>query len=231
MRLSRLWENRSLGIHPTEAGQPETMAAFERRARRHAGRLSAKIGVVGIALICGLWGVIIYAAHQETQSAMTRARAQGQNLTAAFAAESTRMLDSIVLAMDAVTDRVRDDLLRGFTPIEAARLTAEIDALVRPTVRSAILDVNGRVVYSTLPAGLARLDFSVRDEFRSHRRPHHHRLHHRHCVRPRRPRRASIPRPYRQPPIPRLHPPRQRPPPRGPLGRPPHHPLRRCRRH
>ena len=171
MRLSRLWENRSLGIHPTEAGQPETMAAFERRARRHAGRLSAKIGVVGIALICGLWGVIIYAAHQETQSAMTRARAQGQNLTAAFAAESTRMLDSIVLAMDAVTDRVRDDLLRGFTPIEAARLTAEIDALVRPTVRSAILDVNGRVVYSTLPAGLARLDFSVRDEFRSHRAP------------------------------------------------------------
>jgi len=169
MRLSRLWDNQSLGILPVEAGQPEAMAAFEQRGRRHAMRLSIKIVVSGILLICMMWGIISYAIHQETQSALERARAQGQNLTAAFAAEVTRMLDTIVVAMDAITERVRIDLVDGVSAAEERRLTDDINAIVRPVVRAAILTADGRMVYSTLPQGATAAILSSRREFTAHR--------------------------------------------------------------
>ena len=171
MRLSRLWDNQSLGIEPRDAGHPEAMEAFERRGRRHATRLSAKIAVVGVALICGLWAMIFYAARLESESALDRARAQGQNLSAAFAAESTRILDTIVSAMDVIAIRIRDDPGLRTGQLDTVRLTAEIEAIVRPTVRAAVLDAQGRVIYSTLPAGADLADFSERPEFRVHRDP------------------------------------------------------------
>ena len=171
MRLSRLWDNQSLGIGPMDAGHPEAMEAFERRGRRHATRLSAKIAVVGIALICGLWAVIIYAANLESESALERARAQGQNLTAAFAAESTRILDTIVSAMDHVTMLIRDDPGLSVGRLDSLRLTAEIESIIRPAVRAAVLDANGRVIHSTLPIGASGIDFATRHEFLAHRDP------------------------------------------------------------
>jgi len=147
------------------------MEAFERRGRRHATRLSAKIAVVGIGLICGLWAVIIYAARLESESALDRARAQGHNLTAAFAAESTRILDTIVSAMDQASIHIRDDPGLSAGRLDTARLNAEINAIIRPAVSVAVLDANGRAIHSTLPVGLQQTDFSQRSEFRSHREP------------------------------------------------------------
>lgn len=171
MRLSRLWDNQSLGIDPRDAGHPEVMEAFERRGRRYATRLIAKIVVVGIALICGLWAVIIYAARLESESALDRARAQGQNLSAAFATDSTKILDAIVSAMDTIAIQIRDDPGLRTGQLDTARLTAEIEAIVRPTVRAAVLDAKGRVIHSTLPAGADLDDFSQQPEFRVHRDP------------------------------------------------------------
>ena len=101
------------------------MAEFESRGRRHATRLSRKIAAVGIALVVGLWAVIIFATHIESQTAVDRARAQGHNLSAAFASESTRMMDAISSAMELTAGRVREEWARGQGTLDAARLTAE----------------------------------------------------------------------------------------------------------
>ncbi len=171
MRLNRLWDNQSLGIQPIEAGQAASMAEFESRGRRHATRLSRKIAAVGIALVVGLWAVIIFATHIEGQTAVERARAQGHNLSAAFASESTRMMDAISAAMELIAGRIREEWEHGQGTLDAARLTAEIAAVARPVVRAGLIGPNGRMIFSSMPPAVAELDFTGRAEFEVHRDP------------------------------------------------------------
>lgn len=176
MRLSRLWDNQSLGIQPIEAGQAAAMAEFESRGRRHASRLSRKIAAVGIALVVGLWAVIIFATQIEGQTAIDRARAQGHNLSAAFASESTRMMDAISAAMELIAGRVREEWELGQGTLDAARLTADVAAVARPVVRAGLIGPDGRMIFSTMPRAVADLDFSGRLEFETHRSPGSKRL-------------------------------------------------------
>lgn len=53
------------------------MAAFEARARRHATRLCRKIAAAGMALVIGLWVVIIVEIRAENDAAMEQARLPG----------------------------------------------------------------------------------------------------------------------------------------------------------
>ncbi len=171
MRLSRLWDNQSLGIQPIEAGQAASMAEFESRGRRHATRLSRKIAAVGIALVVGLWAVIIFATHIEGQTAVERARSQGHNLSAAFASESTRMMDAISSAMELIAGRIREEWEHGQGTLDAARLTADIAAVARPVVRAGLIGPDGRMIFSSMPPAVAELDFTGRAEFEAHRDP------------------------------------------------------------
>lgn len=171
MRLSRLWDNRSLGIQPIEAGQAVAVAEFESRGRRHATRLSRKIAAVGIALIVGLWAVIIFASHIDGQTAIDRARAQGHNLSAAFASESTRMMDAISSAMELIAGRVREEWEHGQGTLDAERLTADIAAVARPVIRAGLIGPDGTMIFSTMPRAVADLNFKGRAEFDVHQKP------------------------------------------------------------
>lgn len=171
MRLHRLWDNQSLGIQPMEAGRADAMAEFERRARRHATRLSRKIAGAGVALVIGLWAVIVFAAHTEGKAALERARSQGHNLSAAFAAEAGRMLDTIATAMALISERIQRDSEHGPGWMDAQRLTKEITGAVRPAVQAALLGPDGRVLFSTMPPAIANMDFRDREDFKIHLQP------------------------------------------------------------
>lgn len=142
------------------------MAAFEGRARRHASRLCRKIAAAGIALVIGLWIVILVEIRAENDAAMEQARLQGLNLSAAFAAEIGRTMDSIAGSMSLLADRLRHDLSSGRGATAAEHRAAELIALSRSAVRAAFIGPDGRAVFSTLGPAVSASDFSARDDFR-----------------------------------------------------------------
>jgi signal transduction histidine kinase len=146
----------------------ERLDAFDQRARRYARRLAWQIAGVGIALVVALWGVIIMIAHFEARSAVERARGQGENLTAAFAAETTRLLDLIVAMMEQVTAQIRDDLAAG--GLNRERVDAALAGSIGPRMQALVIDSDGRLLYNNMHPAMANIDFRQREEFAAHRR-------------------------------------------------------------
>ncbi len=165
MWLNRLWGNGGLGMEPTEAGHADAMDRFARQARQHATRLSRKIAAVGSALVIGLWLIIVIEVRSESDAALTHARGEGDNLSAAFASDVSHTLETVSAAMRLLARQIAEDHARGITRIDADRWAAAVAAVNRPAVAGALIGPDGTVVFSTadhIPPGM---NFSDREEF------------------------------------------------------------------
>lgn len=171
MNLNSLGDNHAPDSQRVSASQSDAITASAARGRRHAIRLIIKIAGVGIALVIGLWIVIVFSVAAQNRTALEQARAQGYNLSAAFAAEAGRMLDTITAAMDLIADRVRQGRETGSGALDAESLRTEITTVTRPVIGVGLIDPGGRTVFSTMGPAVADLDFSDRDEFQAHLAP------------------------------------------------------------
>ncbi|MGE0226230.1 MAG: ATP-binding protein [Acetobacteraceae bacterium] len=163
--MAWFWNNRSLGIAAADAGRVDARDEFEERARRHAIRIGRKIAAIGIALVAGLWLAIIVEVRSETSKSLSRAHSQGANLTAAFAEEITRILDTVSVAMDMMASRLRNDPDRFAARADRSRWASELPSMARPTIGVTVIAADGTRLFSTARSDAAPLDFSQREEF------------------------------------------------------------------
>ncbi len=189
MGLTRLWRNTSLGIRPSESDQSGPGTAFEERARRHAVRVGRKIAAAGLALVIGLWVVIVGEVRSENALAIVHARGQGNNLSAAFAEEVTRILDTVNSAMDLMARQIRADP-RDFAArfnahgINANRFNANgINAggskaeqsgaggasIAPPIMSASWIGAQGTLLFTTLQPYLGPIEFGNHEAFKVHR--------------------------------------------------------------
>jgi len=169
MWLNRLFNNRSSIAALSDGWHADAMADFNDRARRHATRLSRKIAAAGVALVVGLWVVIIVEVRSEDSASIKNATGQGHNLSAAFASEVSHTLDTISAAMDLIAKQILDDRANGVTRIDPDRWAAELSAIARPTVAGALIGPDGKVVFTTMGSIVQNMDFSDREEFTAQR--------------------------------------------------------------
>jgi len=165
MGIGGFWANRGLGISPTDSGRQDAMARFELRARRHAIRLGCKIGFIGIALVLGLWAVIFAEMRAENAVAIERARNQGHNLSAVFAEEITRTLDTVVRTMDLLGAQWQADPRSYGGEAGAGRMASRIAAMARPAIQVSLISPDGLLLFSTTQSAPGSADMTARPEF------------------------------------------------------------------
>jgi len=168
MGLTRLWRNGSLGMRPSEIDHSGAETAFEERAKRHAVRVGRKIAAAGLALVIGLWVVIVVEVRSENASAIVHARGEGSNLSAAFAAEVTGVLDTVNNAMELMVRQIRSDP-EGFVVRANGRRRGGDIASIAPAIMSAAwVGPNGTLLFTTLQTYLGPTDFARHEEFKVH---------------------------------------------------------------
>ena len=169
MGLTRLWRNTSLAMRPSEMDRSGSGTEFEERARRHAVRVGRKIAAAGLALVIGLWAVIVGEVRSENGSAIIAARGQGNNLSAAFAEEVTRILDTVTSAMDAMTRQIRSNPHDFATRFNTRQRSGDLAAMTPAMLSAAWIGTDGGLLFSTLRPYPGPVDFAGREAFKVHR--------------------------------------------------------------
>ena len=169
MGLTRLWRNTSLGMRPSELDRSGTGTEFEERARRHAVRVGRKIAAAGLALVIGLWAVIVVEVRSENAAAIALARGQGNNLSAAFVEEVTRILDTVSAAMDMMARQIRSDPQDIVARFNARQRNRDIASIAPAIMSAAWIGADGSLLFSTIRPYLGPTDFARHEEFTVHR--------------------------------------------------------------
>jgi signal transduction histidine kinase len=140
---------------------------FERVATRQASRVSRMI--VGIALFLAvlMWCFIVWSSWSEDAAARQNGRIQAYNLTAAFANELSMKLDAIGAEFGAIEAAIK--AAPPETPAGAARLAAELKAILAPGSDVRIAGPDGRLVFSTQQPDPLSTGYSQRQHFIDHR--------------------------------------------------------------
>jgi PAS domain S-box-containing protein len=154
-------------VNQTTERQPGDAAAVTRHPATRWPWARAQIGIiliVGTCVIALLWLIMVDVILNERRAAIEHARAEANNLSAAFQSELSQTLNSVARAMDAVADQMRA-AHGAFDVHEWAR---DIPLLAAATIQAGIIGPDGRIVASTLDAHPAPIDLSDREHFRVH---------------------------------------------------------------
>ncbi len=125
---------------------------------------SCIILTIGTCVIALLWLIMIDVILNERRAAIEHARAEANNLSAAFQSELSQTLNSVARAMDAVADHMR--AAQG--AFDMHEWAGDIPLLAAATIQAGIIGPDGRIVASTLEAHPAPIDLSDREHFRVH---------------------------------------------------------------
>jgi two-component system, cell cycle sensor histidine kinase PleC len=133
-------------------------------AQRRAASLGrwASLGSFGL-MVC-LWLAIIGSTWTVHQTAINRAMAAADNLSAAFSEQVYHTLSTIDAAMDLTARHIRADPT-GFRLDQWSR---EMPALAHPTMFVSLVDASGKVISTTIKPGVTGIDLSDLEPFNVH---------------------------------------------------------------
>ncbi|HEX3996300.1 MAG TPA: ATP-binding protein [Acetobacteraceae bacterium] len=154
-------------VNQSSERKPGDAAAIAARPATRWQQARTQIGViltVGTCVIALLWLIMIDVILNERRAAIEHARAEANNLSAAFQSELSQTLASVARAVDAVADHMR--AAQG--AFDMHEWASDIPLLAAATIQAGIVGPDGKVVASTLDAHPAPIDVSDREHFRIH---------------------------------------------------------------
>ena len=143
---------------------PGGKRGFAGTVQRRTAMLIGAIAVAGVVFVLGLWAEVFILVGSEHRTAVTHARTEVSNLSAAFQDEVTRILDHVSGAMELVAQRMRAE--NGAFDIH--EWASEIPLLASPTIQAAIIGPDGRLQSTTFDPHPKPIDLSDREHFRIH---------------------------------------------------------------
>jgi signal transduction histidine kinase len=132
-------------------------------ARRRSVSLGRWVSLGSLGLMLCLWVAIILSTWSVRGTAMRRAASSANNLAVAFSEQVNDTLDMISAEISLTAYEIRRDP-NGFNLTAWAR---ELPSLVRPALHVSWLDARGRLIATTLKAGLTGIDLSGREHVKA----------------------------------------------------------------
>lgn len=130
--------------------------------------MKAKIGImISVAFIVtfvSMWVFVLNQIRHERSLVDKAAHADAMNLATAFEAH----VRSVITHMDTLLLHVREDLQMSPQAIDE-RIAQEQHLYAGNIAQTAVIDVEGRLIYSSLDPAAGTLDLSDREHFRIHR--------------------------------------------------------------
>jgi PAS domain S-box-containing protein len=147
--------------------QPGDAAAVATRPVTGWQRVRTQISIiltVGTCVIALLWLIMIDVIVNERLAAIAHARAEVNNLSAAFQSELSQTMNSVARAMDTVAERMR--AAQGQFDIH--EWAGEIPLLANAAIYAAVIGPDGRLLSTTLDGHPPPDSFNDREHFRVH---------------------------------------------------------------
>lgn len=138
---------------------------FDILARRRSLPVIRKIIIAAVFLTVCRWAFIGWSLWSENDAAQAAGRANGLNLTAAFASELTTKLDFLNVALQLVDNDIKALASGG----GVGRLQSAIAAVVGYDVELRVVGPDGRVALSTIPLNASSANFGRQAHFIAHR--------------------------------------------------------------
>jgi two-component system cell cycle sensor histidine kinase PleC len=114
-------------------------------SQRHAAALARRVNLGSFGLMVCLWLAILASSWSVRQTALERATASANNLSAAFGEQVHHTLDTISAAMDLTAREIRADP----TGFRLDRWSKELPALAHPTMSVSLVDADGKLTSTT----------------------------------------------------------------------------------
>ncbi len=149
---------------PLSDGPTDTARWDSASAQTHAVRLARWVSLGSFGLMLCLWLAIIGSTWNVHETAIGRATASAENLSAAFSEQVGHTLDTINAAMEVTARQIRDDP----TGVRLDQWSRQLPGLAHPTMFVSLVDANGKVISTTIRPGVAGIDLSDLEAFNVH---------------------------------------------------------------